>query len=169
MFFIFDLDMTLVNTIIAESDRNQRNWSKVYNIIKDFHLFDGMYDVLNMMSDKGIGYAIVTSSPRPYCDRVVSHFNLKPQFSICYHDTRRRKPYPDPINLAVSKVTNEKVIYSLGDRDIDIISSKAAKTISVGCLWGAVDRESLCNSRPDILLETPHNLLDLINSKMNIL
>lgn len=163
MFVIFDLDMTIVDSKIAENFRNQRQWQNVYRLIPNFNLYDGMSQVLKFLAEKNIGYAIVTSSPRPYCEKVIEHFSLAPEFSICFHDTPNRKPSPDPINLAISRIDAGKTVYSLGDRDIDIYASKAANVVSVGCLWGAEDPITLQNSYPDHLISNPLDIIKLLS------
>lgn len=121
MFVIFDLDMTLVDSSLADQLRQKRAWQQVYDLIPEFTLFDGIQDVIKNMDDHHLPYGIVTASPRTYCERVVKHFSFNPQFCVCYHDTQRHKPYPDPINYAVNKLnTADEHILSLGDRDIDV-------------------------------------------------
>lgn len=164
MFVIFDLDMTLVNSKVGENFRKQREWAEVYRLIPSFSLYAGIDQVINFLRENNIGYGIVTSSPKPYCDKVINYFGLEPEFSICFHDTTSRKPSPEPINLALSKIEKGKKVYSLGDRDIDIYASKAAKVVSIGCLWGSEDPMSLKNSLPDHLLSTPIELINLLSS-----
>ena len=122
-----------------------------------------MPQVLSFLEENNIGYAIVTSSPRPYCEKVVEHFNLSPEFTICFHDTSNRKPSPDPINLALSKIGKGKIVYSLGDRDIDVYASKAANVVSVGCLWGSEDPINLQKSSPHHLISSPVDFVKLIS------
>lgn len=56
------------------------------------------------MDDHQLPYGIVTSSPRPYCERVVKYFSFNPQFCVCYHDTKRHKPHPAPIRYAINQL-----------------------------------------------------------------
>lgn len=165
MFLIFDLDMTLVNSSSADEMRAQRAWHQVYPMIAGFKLFDGIADVLKELNRRAIAYAIVTASPRTYCEKVVQSFAFSPDFLVCYHDTKRHKPYPDPIESAIAHYgkTDEQII-SFGDRDIDIFASNQAGVLSVGCLWGATQRNALQSSSPDFLIHHPYEILHIIDT-----
>lgn len=165
MAIIFDLDQTMINSLDAEALRKSRNWTEVYKMIPSLIPFNGIDKVLDIISEKDIPYAIVTSSPRPYCMRIMSHWNWKTPSVVCYHDTSRRKPHPDPILLAIEKmnVSSEYVI-SIGDDPRDIQASKAAGIKSAGALWGISNTTSLIESQPDIIFATVKDLENYIIS-----
>lgn len=58
---IFDLDMTLVDSSIAESARKQRNWPLVYSMIPSFTLYSGMGEVFDFIRNNNIRVAIVSN------------------------------------------------------------------------------------------------------------
>ena len=74
---------------------------------------------------------------------------------VCYHDTSRHKPDPDPIlrGLELLGIQPQHAI-SVGDDPIDTVAAKSAGVFSVGALWGALDRKALIASKPDVLCET---------------
>lgn len=39
---IFDFDLTLINRSISDQYRKQRNWKKVFELIPQFTLYDGL-------------------------------------------------------------------------------------------------------------------------------
>lgn len=163
MFLIFDLDMTLVNSSIADQLRQQRVWQQVYHLIPQFTLFDGITELMATLERHDIQYGIVTASPRTYCEKVVEHFNFKPKFCVCYHDTQRHKPHPDPIRYAVGQLPHsDEYILSLGDRDIDIHASNQAGVMSVACLWGAKEKQALKRASPDFMIHHPYEVLHVI-------
>ena len=160
---IIDLDLTLVNSQSAEILRKARQWPKVYELISQFISYNGVNELLIDLSQRKIPVCVVTSSPRPYRLRVLDHFKWSGIETVCYHDTRRHKPDPEPILLALKKLslTAEQTI-SVGDDVKDTVAAKAAGVFSVGALWGTLDRDALVKSDPDALCETVDDLRDLI-------
>lgn len=164
MSIIFDLDQTLVNSSSAASLRDRRAWPLVYEEIKKFTLYEGIKETLEFLEQASIPYCIVTASPSTYCLRVCFHWGINSTYTVCYHDTVKRKPHPDPILMAIRKmkaISADQVI-SFGDRDIDIMASNAAGVVSVACLWGADDKTSLRNSNPKYIIESPFEMIPLI-------
>ena len=169
--FIFDLDQTIVDSSIAEEFRKNRDWQKVYELIPDFTIYDGMRGLIDAIVSKGYYISIVTASPATYCQKVIEHFKLPITITVCYHDTARRKPYPDPILLASEKMgIKPNKIISIGDRDIDIIASKAASVYCIGALWGTEEseRNKLISSNPNLIFNTPKELVNFLISKGRI-
>jgi HAD superfamily hydrolase (TIGR01549 family) len=160
---LIDLDLTLVDSRLAEKLRSARQWPEVYKLIPQFIAYEGVDDLMLELAEKAIPVCIVTSSPKPYCGRVIERFKWKNVKSVCYHDTQRHKPYPDPIlrGLSLTGLKAEEVL-SVGDDPKDVVASKAAGVCSVGALWGAVNRNALIESRPDALCETVAELRNLI-------
>ena len=73
---IFDLDLTLVDTTIVEQARHERNWPLAYSLIPQCVLYDGIEHVFEIIRKFKINTAIVSTSPRPYVEKVVQHFNI---------------------------------------------------------------------------------------------
>ena len=163
MNLIFDLDLTLINSSIAEPFRKKRDWQKVYTQIPTFTEYEGMKDVIAYLAAQKIPYSIVTSSPEPYCKKVCAHWNFSQTYLVTFYDTKNRKPHPDPILLAMSRMRAEgSDTLSFGDRDIDIQASHAAGVKSVACLWGCLDHESLLSANPTYVIHHPHEIIPLI-------
>jgi phosphoglycolate phosphatase-like HAD superfamily hydrolase len=164
MGLIFDLDLTLVDSSIAESYRGTGDWKRVFQLIENFTIYDGILDLLNYAGDLKIPIAIVTSSPSNYCQKVINHFNLNINSIVCYHDTKLHKPHPEPLSYAVNKFFPKayKVI-SFGDRVIDMEASKAAGLISVACLWGSKEGEMLSISKPNYIVKLPNEAFKIID------
>ena len=166
MGLIIDLDQTLVDSSIAEKARNSRDWKGAVNLIPSFVLYPGIKNVLEYIYTYKIPFVIVTSSVSYYCNNTLSYWNIRPIESVCYHDTKRHKPNPEPILKAIAMLSSEQSsIYSFGDRDIDILASNAANVISVACLWGATDIDALISSNPNYILNQPIEILNLLSGK----
>ena len=159
---IFDLDLTLVDSTIAEEAKKEKNWPIVYNLIPRFRLYNGMQDVFSFIRDAECKVAIVSTSPGVYVKKVIEYFSIPVQVVIGYHDAYR-KPSPDGMIKAMKAMNAQPHnTISFGDRPIDIIASKAADIKSVGCTWGTKNLIQLTASKPDILINEPLGIIELI-------
>jgi len=159
--FIFDLDMTLVDTSALFELRLKRNWKEVYSHIDQTKLYPGVHQLISAINDKYVA-GIVTSSPRPYAEKVVRYHNINLDILVAYHDTSLHKPNPEPIMLGVKKLNiPPSQILSVGDELKDIIASKRAgtKTALITPNNAAFDQEI----RPDYIFTSVSKLLDQIN------
>ncbi|MBY2899349.1 hypothetical protein AE938_10810 [Bacteroides fragilis] len=160
---IFDLDQTLVDSSLAKKYRDNRDWKSVYSLIPQFVLFEGLEEVFEYIRDHGIKVGIVSKAPSLYVQKVLGHFAIPYNTVVAYHDVIRRKPDPEGMYLALSKLqlTPNDVI-SLGDDPNDIIASNTAKIDSVACLWGSDNRGSLLSVEPTYVISTPSELITLL-------
>lgn len=137
MAYIFDLDQTIVNSSIAEEYRRKGEWKIVYSLIPEFYVYEGIYDIFEILHSKNEKICVVTSSPKNYCDLVLNHFNIRVNNMVCYHDTKSHKPHPEPINKAIELLgESPQKIVSIGDSDKDVLAANAAGVISCLALWG---------------------------------
>lgn len=160
---IFDLDQTLIDTSIAESDRKQKNWSVVYSLIPKFKIYEGINDVIAFILKNRLRTCIVTTGQRRYAQNVVAQFNIPCEFIVDYSSTSKIKPFPDPMLKALEIFTlSSHEVISFGDRAIDIQSSNSAGIKSVACLWGTNEKNMLLASKPSIIIERPVEIIPLI-------
>ncbi len=163
MGIIIDLDQTLLDTSSAEVFRKNRDWQAVYKQIPTFKPYPFINDLMALLIQKEISVCIVTSSPEPYCKRVLTHFDWNIGMTVCFHDTARRKPHPEPINraLEIMKEPPENV-FSAGDQVNDIIASQEAGVKSIACLWGSDEAEQLMRSSPDLVMKHSKELFEFV-------
>ena len=83
---IVDLDVTLVDTTVVEQARHDRNWSLAYSLIPNCVVYDGMEKIFDVIRKHNIDTCIVSTSPRPYVENVVKHFNIPISKIVAYHD-----------------------------------------------------------------------------------
>ena len=158
--------MTLVDSSSSESYRKSRQWSTVYNLIPNFKLYTGIKEVLKYCSDNNIRACIVTTSPSSYANRVLKHFGIPSEFVVDYFSCQR-KPAPDPMLMALQKFgLKPSEVISIGDRGIDIQSSRTAGIQCVGCLWGTQEEQTLRSSKPDYLISNPLEIIEIVE-KLN--
>ena len=161
MGILIDLDQTLIDSQVAESFRKSRNWRMVYQLIPKLRPYAGISHLLQELNSLNVPICIVTSSPQTYCQQVVTHNGWHVQSMVCYHDTKRRKPYPDPILLGLQKLQQSACdvdVVSIGDAAKDTEAARSAHVYSIGSLWGSLEPDQLIKSKPDILCATVNDL-----------
>lgn len=160
---IFDLDLTLVDTTVVEQARHDRNWSLAYSLIPNCIVYDGMEKIFDVIRKHNIDTCIVSTSPRPYVENVVKHFNIPISKIVAYHDAKPIKPHTAPMLKALELLScSAKEAISFGDRVIDIQSSNAAGIESVACFWGTKEQKELINSGCSHAIVKPSEILTLI-------
>ena len=160
---IIDLDLTLVDTTCLEPARHSRNWNEAYRLIPQTRMYDGMNDVLEIIRKNNINVVIVSTSPRPYVEKLVEHYNIPAKWIVSYHDAKPIKPHPAPMIKALQLMNvHADDTVSFGDRAIDIEASNAAGIESVACMWGTKERSALLASHYKHIIIKPQEILTLI-------
>ena len=165
---IFDLDLTLVDSSAAAALRKARQWQDVYPLIPQFPVYAGINELLKWLAKEGVPVAIATTSPRPYCTRVLAHNEWAFQATTCYHDTNNHKPHPDPITRTVKLLGVDPArVLSVGDDPKDIQASRSAGVVAVAACWGCEVGVDLNEHRPDHLCETVADLDALLKTEFD--
>jgi HAD superfamily hydrolase (TIGR01509 family) len=166
MALIIDLDQTIINSQIAAPSRKARDWNTVYRMIPQLEPYPGIQKLLSNLYIKGIPIGIVTSSPSSYCHKVISHYQWKISATVCYHDTKKHKPHPEPILMVLEKlgVAADQAI-AVGDAAADILAARGAGVFSVGATWGTLEKEELLLAKPDAICNNVDELETIIWEK----
>lgn len=160
---IFDLDLTLIDTTVLEPLRHMRQWQEAYRRIPETIMYDGISQVLEIIRKNNLRTAIVSTSPRPYVEKLVNHYNLPIQHIVSYHDAKPIKPHPASMLKALELMgVAAKDTVSFGDRVIDIQASNAAGIESVACFWGTKEKSELLRSGYSHAIVKPEEILNLI-------
>lgn len=162
-YIIFDLDLTLVDTTLAEPYRSKRDWNGAYSVLPQCSVYNGLNGIFDVIRKYDINTCIVSTSPRPYVERVIKQFNLPVNHIVAYHDAKPTKPHPAPMLKALEMLgCDAKSAISFGDRAIDILSSNAAGIESVACFWGTKEKSELLRSGYYHAIIKPEEILTLI-------
>lgn len=168
MGIIFDLDQTLVDSSIAYKARKNRNWSEVYSLINQFNSYEGIDEIIKLLKKNNIPMCVVTSSPESYCKKVLSKFGWSFMEKVCYHDTHKHKPNPEPILKGIEKLNcNKKDILSVGDDYNDIKAANASGVVSILSTWGR--NCDIVEQGADYVCNTVEDLKKIIINKYNII
>lgn len=160
---IFDLDLTLVDTLIAEKLRKDRNWPAVYKLIPDMKPYVGVDDLIAQTLKLGCKVSIVTSSPSSYCKKIISQWKWPIETTVCYHDTVKKKPHPEPILAALEKLGSvPETSIAVGDTVGDIQCAQNAGVRAIAALWGSQDIQSVLREKPTASFQTATELMDFI-------
>ena len=171
------LNMPPWDIIIRKSNLKRCNPSseeirKIYwknlrqSIPKYVQPYSGILSLLNQVRDCKLKLGIVTSLVKFYAELEMKTADLGDlSCIIAYHDTKRRKPHPEPIHLAIQKLGTYKdhTIY-IGDQITDLISGKAAGVKVGAALWGvSVQRRTLLRKQsPDYVFKQPSEIRQIL-------
>jgi HAD superfamily hydrolase (TIGR01549 family) len=121
-----------------------------------YELIAGVHELLGALAARGLRSGIVTSGSRPRIERELVQYGVAHHFHdvVCGHDTERRKPHPDPLQLGLTRlgIAPHDAAY-VGDSPEDILMAKAAGVFAVAIPGGYPNREALLNAGPDAVAE----------------
>lgn len=144
----------------AEADRA---WRESYARHKPA-LLPGARRVLRILQSRH-RLGLVTSGDRDRVTRQLRQFRLTAAFSarVCSGDTKRRKPHPEPLFLALRKLrlTGEACVY-VGDAPHDLLMARRAGVLSIAIPGAFCTEKQLRAERPGLLLKTIEELPDAL-------
>ena len=125
-------------------DKNMNNLINVYfnRYLKESPLFDGIIDVLDLLSKKKLTLGVVTSRNkddyRQFLQYKITHYFRK---IIIAEDTANHKPHPEPLLKIINDLglKKEETIY-IGDTIYDSECAISANVKFGLALWGALDK-----------------------------
>jgi HAD superfamily hydrolase (TIGR01509 family) len=163
MAVLFDLDFTLIDSSSLVELRQSKQQYAAYQMIPQLQPYAGINELLQALSARQIPIAIVTSSRKPFCDRLIAHLEWSIDLLITRQDVRLPKPHPAGILIALERlnIQSENAIM-VGDSPDDIQAAKAANVYSIAALWGSLQPELLIAAHPDRSCATVQELHDLL-------
>jgi len=117
-------------------------------------LVPGTAEALARIRERGLAQGIVSSGDGGRVRRELEALGLAGLFGavVCGGDTARRKPDPEPLNVALQRLelAPSQAVY-VGDSPEDVRMARAAGVFSVGIPGGFPNREALVASAPELL------------------
>jgi len=138
--------------------------SKLYeqNQTKHTHPYNGIMDMLNNLSKKGISLNILSNKPNNFAKDVVHHFFNDINFNIVFgaRDGIPKKPSPDSVNeiIKLTGINKNDFIY-MGDTSTDMLTAKAANVESIGVTWGYRKVDELLNAGANHIVNHPSEVI----------
>lgn len=134
------------------------------NLTVKSHLYEGVVEILNELSERGIKMAILSNKPHQLTcgvvENLMSGWNFDPIFG--QRDEVARKPDPAAaIEIAkMIDISPEKILF-IGDSEGDIRTGEAAGMIPVGVSWG-YGMMDLARQNGHPIIDHPNELLKLL-------
>jgi phosphoglycolate phosphatase len=130
-------------------------------------LYDGIADLLDELTARKLKLAVLSNKPHAFTIKCVETYLAKWKFEACLgqRDGVPRKPDPAAA-LEIARrlnVPTEQFLY-VGDTATDMQTAIAARMYPVGVLWGFRPREELEHSGAHTIIQSPRDLLLLLNA-----
>lgn len=128
-------------------------------------VYDGIYDMLQTLTDNGHILVLATSKPKVFADRIMAKYRLRPYFKlICGSEldgTRNDKD--EVIEYAINKLEcpRDRTIM-VGDRKYDIVGAKQCGIDSCGVRFGYAEEGELEDAGADFIADDISDLLSLL-------
>jgi pyrophosphatase PpaX len=127
--------------------------------------YDGIEELLSSLNEQGASVGIVSLKPRRAGDLELDIIGLRRMIgsAVWGDDVERPKPEPDGVLRAMADLgADPRKTLVIGDSPSDIIMGRAAGTRTAAAMWGGSSRERLLGASPDIALEAPGDLLNIV-------
>jgi pyrophosphatase PpaX len=129
-------------------------------------VYAGVVAALNAVRRAGRPTGLVTSKNRTGALRGLAVAQLEPLMDVlvCADEVTNPKPHPEPVEKALSLLgaPASTAVY-VGDSIHDMVAGRAAGVRTAAALWGPFGREHLEGATPDYWLESPADLVRLLD------
>ncbi|WP_018152221.1 HAD family hydrolase [Leeia oryzae] len=129
-------------------------------------LFDGVDQLLNQLTAKGIKWGIVTNKPMRFTDRLVPKlgFTTEPGTVVSGDTVGVAKPDPKPMYHAAAELgVNPEDCWYVGDAERDIEAGRAAGMTTVLANYGYISEDDTPDTWGAVFtIDTPDQLIELI-------
>jgi HAD superfamily hydrolase (TIGR01549 family) len=161
----FDLDGTLLDSSALRLARDEKRWEEVLARMGEVRTFaSNPHDLPAQLRAQGVSVGVVTSSPRPYAEALLSRFDIAVDVLVSGSD--RYAPKPDPAALIAAceelHIAPSEAAY-VGDQITDFQAAAAAGMMAVGGFWSAADGRyptEWVRHWPDIVVSNPSTLIE---------
>jgi phosphoglycolate phosphatase len=131
--------------------------------IKSSVLYDGIYDCLKQLKEKGAKLGIVTNKPDLQTQIMVPHY-FGDIFDYIQGNspTVPTKPDAKRVEMALSALGKEKeqTIF-VGDSWVDTETARNSKIACIGVSWGFSGREGFKDHMPDVIVDTAKEIVSI--------
>jgi pyrophosphatase PpaX len=129
-------------------------------------VYPGVVAALEAIRAAGRRTGLVTSKNRQGAMRGLTLVRLEAMMDVlvCADEVTNPKPHPEPVEKAVALLgaDPDSTVY-VGDSIHDMVSGRAAGVRTAAALWGPFGREHLELASPDYWVETPADLVRLLD------
>lgn len=131
--------------------------------------YPGVREGVGELHGAGMKLAVVTSKMHGGLERGLRVAGLDGFFDVLIgaDDVRNPKPHPEPVLMALDRlgVSASEAVF-VGDSPHDMASGRAAGVRTAAATWGPFSREVLERHAPDLWLESPLAIRDLLGGDL---
>lgn len=123
--------------------------------------YDGLYEVIAELRSKGFKLAVLSNKPDNLVRGIIKKLFGDGFFVAAMGQTElpRKPDSAVPLMIANGQNIAPADCYFIGDSEVDIQTAKNSGMHSVAVSWGFRDREALAAEEPEIIIDTPSELL----------
>ena len=123
--------------------------------------YDRLYDVIMALGAKGYKLAVLSNKPDNLVRGIIKKLFPEGTFVAAMGQTELpRKPDPTvPLMIASEQGITPCDCYFIGDSEVDIKTAKNAGMHAIAVSWGFRDRGLLEDEEPEVIIDTPEQLL----------
>ena len=146
----------IFNEFIKEYNKKYLRYAKVY---------DGIIKLLDILKENNINLFVLTNKNHEIAINMINKL-LPNYFLKVYGDSidYPRKPNPFIINKIMNDYGYKKEeILMVGDSDVDVFTAHNANVKVIGCSYGFRGENELINAKSDFLVNSPLEILNLLN------
>ncbi|MCD6117493.1 HAD-IA family hydrolase [bacterium] len=165
-----------IRAVLQESgDSDKKVFLEFFREYYDIHCLDstlpfsGIRDVLSSLSS--VCLTVATNKPRNHAKKILSGLNLDAYFkAVCTPDNGvKEKPDPEMLfSLLDTFGVEPHRVLLVGDTERDITAGRRAGVKVCGVKYGYGDSGMLQNLKPDYLIDSPAELLDIVLHSSNL-
>jgi pyrophosphatase PpaX len=129
-------------------------------------VYPGVPGAVGAIRAAGRRTGLVTSKNRQGALRGLTLVKLEAMMDVlvCADEVTNPKPHPEPVEKAVALLgADPRTTVYVGDSIHDMVSGRAAGVRTAAALWGPFGRSHLEQATPDYWLESPADLLTLLD------
>lgn len=130
--------------------------------------YEGVAEALESLISRGARVAVVSLKPRRAGEIELDITGLRGLVGLTVwgDDVERPKPEPDGVVRAMSGLdADPRSTLVIGDSPADIMMGRAAGTRTAAALWGGASRDRLLAESPDLVLNSPGDLLKVLSDE----
>ena len=141
----------------------RENYSK--NALNKTYVYPGIHELIAYLRQRNIKLAVLTNKDQGFSVHIIDHYFKGGTFEIVWGAAPGRAIKPDPAALSQLleqlNVTAQQTIF-IGDSGVDMQVAGAVGAYAAGANWGLRPREELLANGADIIIDTPMELLAVI-------
>lgn len=110
--------------------------------------------------------SVLSNKSHSYVEKLTGYFFNSRVFSFVLGQTPgfRSKPNPDGIDYILKNCSSYKdECFLVGDSEVDILTAQNSGVNSIAVTWGFRSRETLSTQDPDFIVDTPNEIIEIID------